>query len=184
MDLPWPRHIPRVGVKPYLCLQCGGEPGREQAAVPENNSQTKAPGKECPLTYPGSAAAPLQTCPAGTALFFCQLAPAIRPPAHPCTCLLGHRLSRSPNPCHFRVWNKKVPVVTSLHRFGVTSKPKATSREAQATRKGWKHEDPWPGKVEELRASPCGVQRHHPTMGNETQLLPSSGTATPPPSSL
>lgn len=134
-----------------------------QRAAPPN----KGTRRGTPLTCPGSAAAPLQTCAAGTAPLVCWPAPAFRAPAHPCTSLLGHRLSRSPNPCCFRVWNKKLPVVTSLHGFGMTSKPKAASREAQAPGKVGH----WPGRVEEPRASPRGGQRHHPTMGNETQLL-------------
>lgn len=126
MDLLWPSRTPRVGVKSYLCLQWGGEPGRQQAAMPDSIPQIKAPGEEPPS--PTQAAQQPHCRPV-------LPAPAIRAPAHPCTCLLGHDLSRSPKPCHFRDWNRQVPVVTSLHRFGVTSKPKAASREAQAPAK-------------------------------------------------
>lgn len=75
-------------------------------------------------------------------------APAIGAPACPCTCPLGHHPSPGPNPSHFRIWNREVPVVTSLHGFGVTSKPKVASREAQA-----------PGKVGKVEITGWGGWR-------------------------
>lgn len=75
MDLLWPQCTLRVGVKSYLCLQQGGEPGREQAALPESIPKSKDQVRTSHL--------PLQTCPASPGLLFCQPAPAVRAPAHP-----------------------------------------------------------------------------------------------------